>query len=1187
MNCPRCGEKNQNKVCSNCGLKLLITCPECKTLNKIGQEKCSDCNFALIIFCPQCKAPNHPKGEKCRKCGHILNNSQKKYTEKNFTQNHAILTIELINFASLKASIDTDLSTKLQKKFYQIVIFEAKKKSEIVKKKSDEILIIEFKNANSTKMSAAHSIATAQRILETINQLNYKLKERNLDLKVKAGISTANAQNIFSKNERFHANINDIVVSADLYNLVSDMFDFAEIKSEPENPELNLYKLNNSMEQEIIEQEYIPQEELEKKQQETSKAKIKITENGTRKNVSQEEAYETLITILTKEKRGCITELSGADGVGKSTVILSVRQNIPAEKFTWLTGLCQPANMILPFAFFQDILKTIFNLPPIILNTTEAKKTVSCTLEAAQIRDKNVENILYTLLFQEGSNSDISNIFDRQLKVFQCIETIFAALYTKNSIILLIEDFEFIDSTSLDCIKYLIDKSFLNHGNQVIITHSSGINFDDYFLSSNYDNRIIKLDLMPLTWQDMDKALLGMLNNQDIIPVEFKDKIFAKAKGLPIYIEQLLWLFFQNKTIYSENDVLVFNGQTANIELPENTEDILKIRLSNISYISPDSLIIILYAGLFGQRFMPVIIQLMSGKDEQYFAALVQILFSNGIIVNFDEYTFLFKHKIIWKTIYNLCLLDIKKAEYHSTALEILKKYTNASSIILGLHAESANNPDEAIDHWNHGATEAALVGDVQAYTSSQKQILSLLEKVILDNESDRENIKNYIYEQIGKVNYKINPQEAVKYLSNAIIYNENKNNIVQVIELTGFLSKSCELTGNYNGIIECVDKALSKINQEEMPIEYSVLCYSKLDALYNLGRCEEVINLSRNFIPTLNQYVLSNSSIQGLDNHNLAFIAVDTELILAKALAIQGNKDSIDTAESVASKAKESGFTNIIVKAKLTEALFKTLQGRTKSANTVLENLRNSIPQIHNNDSFKLYSGFIDMLSGIFSGNYAQSGKLCHSLLALAEEYKEYSFQVIIKLIMTRLLKEAGNADKAKTLYNELIIHCSEYKMATGALFGWYLITEAEIHNGNLLSASEIAQKALEVAQKPNINNYLFTVLLQGLLAEIYMHKGDFESAKMYIEQAVELAKKMELYLLQSKLYIIYGKILQENMATAENNQDKIAASANKFYVMSLDVAKMIENGYLVNIVQKKINDLNTFCNLLGMKMT
>ncbi|OGI28041.1 MAG: hypothetical protein A2287_08510, partial [Candidatus Melainabacteria bacterium RIFOXYA12_FULL_32_12] len=366
MNCPRCGGKNQEntKVCSDCGLKLKVTCPKCKDLNIIGREKCFRCGFRLILICPKCKTPNRPNAQNCRKCNfellrvcpncNTLNyvrelnciKCSKTFASANHKNSESLvppeqssvnrhqdlgdsifLSIELINFENIKKYLDSDdLTLKFQKEFQQIIVNEAKKNAKAVKKVSNQVIAIEFK-AGSAKLSAIYAIVAAQRVLSDISDLNVQLQEDvGITLEAKAGISVSyQAKNSFSKLERAVASVNEIVVVADLYNLVSDMFDFEEIDISQGNGLLTFYKLRDDSESindlsiniedpEITSTEELPdtaqediqnKEKIEKQRNEVLQARDKlrktsqIFEQFGEKEVSQEEAYNIAAGIIT------------------------------------------------------------------------------------------------------------------------------------------------------------------------------------------------------------------------------------------------------------------------------------------------------------------------------------------------------------------------------------------------------------------------------------------------------------------------------------------------------------------------------------------------------------------------------------------------------------------------------------------------------------------------------------------------------------------------------------------------------------------------------------------------------------------------------------------------------------------------------------------------------------------------
>ena len=1256
MKCPRCGEINQkdDKSCNKCGLRLKINCPKCKSLNPIGQEKCSNCNLRLITFCPDCRTPNHPSATNCKKCNQNLvkechscrtpnqanrsfcikcgktleksgqqksiehrkpsvspdetstkNKAQKPAETPQGLENYAVLSIELINFSVIAKKIkQEDILLRLQNKFYHTVAVEAKNRAGVARKLSDQVMSVEFKSAKSTKISAVQAINTAQQILEVLNEFNFQIyKKIKIKLKVKIGISIINFKNknYFSQIERSVATAGDIVISANVYNLVHDYFEFETVGPlSVENEMITLYKLKD-----VIEEEKINNDALKaaKPEQPVNNENLAQTEAKTEadqippdnKNASKEETSDSsekaaqsdianvLTNALIKSKEGLLVGLSGADGIGKSTTSLSVRQNLADEQIVWLIGQCHSFSKIIPYAFFQDLLRSLFNLPSFNINVDESKKAINQALEAIGIKNKQAENVICKLLFYEFAYNNYDLAQNKQ-EILDFLLILFGALYSKGQIILIIEDFEYIDNASLEGIKYLLSKGLLGQKNHIIINYSSDENLNRQFSSCNINHKIFNLKLNPMNQQDINSMVLGMLNNQPIIPEYVMKQIYRNAKGLPIYVEQALWLLFQSGAIINNNGELSFNPDFSNFNLPVNIQDIFKIRLTQLNKITPDILKVLSCASILGQKFVPAIVRMIAEIDEQKFNNVLQVLQSNGIFIQLDNFNLMFKHKLLWDIVYHQ-IPEEEKISCHNRTLQILLNYTNSGGSVLALHAEFAQLNQEALIYWNQAVQQAIAVGDVQLYTISQQEILNVIDYVDLP---EKEDLKLSIYEQVGKINYEIDPAEAIKYLSTAIYEREKKNHIVQMIDLTGYLARSCDLTGNYTGVIECADKALVLISKKEMPIEFALLVYSKLEAIYNLGQFEEAITLARTeIIPTIEENVIKNQTIPGLDIKNLNYIKFEAELILSKALSAQGNKEASIVSNALALRAGELGYTDIEIQAKLADAFIKILQGDMKSVNAIFEYINNIISKSKDPNYIKLYCDFLNLVTNLLNGKFEEAENAIYPVLELAEYYKDFNLQLIIKFFIGKLFKETKNFEQAKTIYKELINYCSEHKLATGALLGWYLVSELYLAEADLEQAQGIAERALEIAQKSHINNHLFSILLHRLLTEICTVKGDFESAQMHAEKGINIAEKMNLYLFMSYLYLSFGKIYHE-FATASDNTNKaeFVSRAHEFYLKSLDIAQKIENEYVIIQIESELTDLATFCQLSGIKI-
>ena len=110
--------------------------------------------------------------------------------------------------------------------------------------------------------------------------------------------------------------------------------------------------------------------------------------------------------------------------------------------------------------------------------------------------------------------------------------------------------------------------------------------------------------------------------------------------------------------------------------------------------------------------------------------------------------------------------------------------------------------------------------------------------------------------------------------------------------------------------------------------------------------------------------------------------------------------------------------------------------------------------------------------------------------------------------------------------------------------------------------------------------------VLLKKLIAEIYIIKGDMESAKMYIEKALRITKKYNMKLLKVSVYQLYAKYLEEMVSKKPQNAVTYAQNAITAYKKALSLAQALEIDALTEDVQRNFNSFKTFCQLNNIKI-
>ena len=902
--------------------------------------------------------------------------------------------------------------------------------------------------------------------------------------------------------------------------------------------------------------------------------------NKSTKFLSRADAHDHLVNTIKTSENGLIIDITSLDGGGKSTLISGVTSSLKEEKFVWMVGMCQPINQLVPYAFFQDLFKTFFGLPLYVVNMQESQDTLNKILETnLEINDPQINNVLGRVLFN-NYNECIPSIIENRELIHETLYKFIDALNQKSDLAIIIEDIEYIDNASLECIKHIVNKGFINKKNFIFINHQPNINLHEIFPIESLKNKILTIHFKSMPPEELKTSMLGMLNEQDIIPEKIKSLIFEKSRDVPLYMEQALWYLFQTGAIIAKNNSIAFNPKAAKMEIPKNLDDLIIARIKLVNNVSPDATRIILAASLFGTKFIPPFAQMISEVEEQQFNQIVQMLINTGIFVMQDQLNFRFKHCWIWRIIYEKIFTDEQILSYSPKIIDLYKKYTpTISKSILIRHVEETDMKKEAFDLYNQAAGECICLGDINSYNNYLNQILEHLPEAEIPEEQ-KTVVKINIDEQIGRANFELNPQLAMNSLSNAIETAEKENNIVKVIDLTGYLARSCELSGNYSGVIECCDKALSIINKEKQPLENILLNFYKLESLFNLGRLEETsIQATNEIIPNIKTFISKNKTIKGISLSDLQNIQTETELILAKTYVYQGNKLALQLAASIAEKAEKENLLEVQIKAHLLQALFLAIQGDMKASNTIISTIKEKFNEIESPEKLKLEWYFIAIISNIINGSFRQASDLCYTAMTIAKYFNDYNLLYLIKLVLGKCFEEMGQLKEAYQIYDDVVNHCSENKMATGALLSWYLASASEYKLGNFDKALDVAERALEICQKPTISNNIIETLLNTLISKARRAKKDYERAQINIENAINKAEANELHVLLAEAYLNAAKIHHETLTLDPSKTKAKADQANRLYTKAITLTEQINNHLLMAKIEKEFSLLLADC--------
>ncbi len=878
---------------------------------------------------------------------------------------------------------------------------------------------------------------------------------------------------------------------------------------------------------------------------------------------SQKNAVTMLSEALISDEKQ-IFSISGEKGIGKSVVLKETFTRLKEHKFVWFFGKCTPLTQLTPGGLIQDMVLNLFNLPNFFVNSPEFKKDATKFFqnefpEMSANEIANFINFLYAS--QDGRFEDL--LINKKY-TYEILYKVFEKIAQMSKIIIVADNFDFIDGFSYEFLNNLLKRNRIPF--KLVLLYNEPKPSKAYFYTDN-DKAYLDICVAPLNNIEMQEFCKKLEEAFSYTTDAERTQIITKSKGHPAFLEQALSMCFDCQI-----------GEI-HFELPDTFNEIISARLKYLKSVNPIAYRTLVGASVLGDKINLALLREVFGFEEQSFLEIIDYLKKMNFINPLNEIFYEFKNLLLWETILTTSKTDENFAEINKKIANTLNRVIMNSNSIMGIIAQNLKQTQLALDIWTKNTRLAAYVGDVNLYVISQKQCLALINEL---DESETLKIRYNISERLGKLLTDYNPKEALEFLPDAISNAKAIGDSPKEIELLGYLSYCCTRTGNFYGNIECVDSVLEKVSPDKK-LEIALLKASKLESTLHIGNCGEVINtIDSDIMPVLDDFLAK----QYKTNFTYDFVYeiwLKTYLILANALVIQGNDRSFEILTIIfdiieRNNIKEEKF---ICKSKITLAFANTIKGDFNTSEMILEDVLNIYKNNFMDSATVLRWNLIKILNNFFRQKYQGLQEDLFKVVTYANNIGDEFTKNILKTLLGKIFKDNEQTKHALDIYNDQITYFAKEKMGLGALLTWYLIADATLITEGPHAAIEIAEQALEVAQNPKINNYMFITLFKIIIAKACIVISDYETAKIHIENAIILASKFNMKDILSRLYLLYGKYFQEIGLLKTDKQTEYLKGAAKMYERASDIVKQTKNNCVHIEIEKAKNVLRSFCQL------
>ena len=462
MKCSKCQSENREgvKFCEDCGAKMEVKCPSCGAFIAMGKRFCGECGHNLgkhkearsVNYSePQSYTPKH-LADKILTTRSSIEGERKLVT---------VFFADVANYTSLSEKLDPEEVHQIMDSAFKILLDEIHKYEGTINQFTGDGVMALFGAPVAHEDHAQRACYAALAIQNALEAYGDKIeKDTGVEFKMRVGLNSGpvivgaigdnlrmdytavgDTTNLGSRMESM-AGPGTILVSGNTHRLVRDFFEF-----EP------LGKIEVKGKKELQEAfELIKAGEVE------TRIGASIAKGLTR-FVGRKNSMAALMDAFDKVKSGSgqVVGLLGEAGVGKSRLLLEMRNMLPQGEYTYLEGRCLQYGGSMPYLPVLDILRSYLDIKEGDREFLIKKKMEEKILGL----DEKLKSIIppfQDLLSLKVDDEDFTKLEpkEKRERTFEAIRDILVRGSQERPLILTIEDIHWIDKTSEEFLNYMI-----------------------------------------------------------------------------------------------------------------------------------------------------------------------------------------------------------------------------------------------------------------------------------------------------------------------------------------------------------------------------------------------------------------------------------------------------------------------------------------------------------------------------------------------------------------------------------------------------------------------------------------------------------------------------------------------------------------------------------------------------------
>jgi class 3 adenylate cyclase/tetratricopeptide (TPR) repeat protein len=398
--------------------------------------------------------------------------------------------------------------------------------------------------------------------------------------------------------------------------------------------------------------------------------------------------------------RGQLLLVSGEPGIGKSRLIVSLREQLVAVPYRLISLQCSAYHTN---TAWYPVIRYLERAAEIMPDEPSAKldKLRAFLDQLSQQSAETISLFASLLSIPTGDRYPPLALTPSQQKreTFNALLALLENQTKQMPAILVFEDVHWIDPTSLELLM-LIRDHVARWKMLAILLFRPELNLGWSRLPHITNIVVNRLDPEHVT------VMIQSIAEDVSLPQAVMNEIVAKSDGVPLFIEEMTKAVLEFK---ATREVELLADFRSSITVPDTLHESLMARLDQVAPMKSVAQI----AAVLGREFSLELLQAIASQSEDDVRAAIERLLGAGLVFRSSdagEQSFTFKHALVRDEAYASLLRD-ERRRLHRRAADALRadvlRSGRAAPEVVAHHFTEAGEPHLAIDYWVKAAHQA------------------------------------------------------------------------------------------------------------------------------------------------------------------------------------------------------------------------------------------------------------------------------------------------------------------------------------------------------------------------------------------------------------------------------------------------------------------------------------------------